>query len=143
MFFASDNTSGVPDAILTALTRANAGFSLGYGADTLMAQVRARLREVFEAPEAAVYLVATGTAANRSIINLTVTDSNNGNNSGDNERFESDPCTILQSRCCPHQNGRINFHLCFWTYKKVVFQTAFTAPSNLNPRGKLICFPNQ
>ena len=64
MFFASDNTSGVPDAILGALGRANAGFSMGYGADDLMVTVRDRLRALFEAPEAAVYLVATGTAAN-------------------------------------------------------------------------------
>ena len=64
MFFASDNTSGVPEPILTALARANDGFSMGYGADDLMVQVRDRLRQVFEAPEAAVYLVATGTAAN-------------------------------------------------------------------------------
>ena len=35
-----------------------------YGADAASARVVARLREIFEAPEAAVYLVATGTAAN-------------------------------------------------------------------------------
>ncbi|MCC0076677.1 MAG: aminotransferase class V-fold PLP-dependent enzyme [Rhodobacter sp.] len=64
MFFASDNTSGVPQQILDALGRANDGFSLGYGADTLMERVRDKVRTVFEAPEAAVYLVATGTAAN-------------------------------------------------------------------------------
>lgn len=64
MFFASDNTSGVPDQILTALTRANDGFASGYGVEDLMTQVRDRLRTIFEAPEAAVYLVATGTAAN-------------------------------------------------------------------------------
>ena len=64
MFFASDNTSGVPDPVLSALARANDGFAMGYGADDLMGQVRDRLRQVFEAPEAAVYLVATGTAAN-------------------------------------------------------------------------------
>lgn len=64
MFFASDNTSGVPDEILAALTRANDGYARGYGGDEIMARVRDRLREVFEASEAAVYLVATGTAAN-------------------------------------------------------------------------------
>lgn len=64
MFFASDNTSGVPEEILSALGRANAGFVMGYGTDELMTQVRDRLRQIFEAPEAAVYLVATGTAAN-------------------------------------------------------------------------------
>ena len=64
MFFASDNTSGVPEQILTALSRANDGFAMGYGGDALMEQVRDKLRAVFEAPEAAVFLVATGTAAN-------------------------------------------------------------------------------
>ena len=64
MFFASDNSSGVPAAVLEALVRANEGFSPGYGADAIMERLRARIREVFEAPEAAVHLVATGTAAN-------------------------------------------------------------------------------
>lgn len=64
MFFASDNSSGVPNAILEALARANEGFAPGYGADAIMERVRAQIRTVFEAPEAAVYLVATGTAAN-------------------------------------------------------------------------------
>lgn len=36
----------------------------GYGTDPLTAAVQATLREIFEAPDAAVYLVATGTAAN-------------------------------------------------------------------------------
>lgn len=64
MFFASDNSSGVPAQVLDALARANEGFAPGYGADAIMERVRARIREVFEAPEAAVHLVATGTAAN-------------------------------------------------------------------------------
>ncbi|MEZ5752217.1 MAG: beta-eliminating lyase-related protein [Paracoccaceae bacterium] len=64
MFFASDNTSGVPEQVLKALGSVNAGYALGYGADTTMDRVRALVRETFEAPEAAVYLVATGTAAN-------------------------------------------------------------------------------
>ena len=64
MFFASDNTSGVPDEVMAALARANAGYAMPYGNDAGMERVRARLRALFEAPEAAVYLVATGTAAN-------------------------------------------------------------------------------
>jgi threonine aldolase len=64
MFFASDNSSGVPEQVLAALSRANEGFAPAYGADAIMGRVRARIREIFEAPEAAVYLVATGTAAN-------------------------------------------------------------------------------
>lgn len=64
MFFASDNGSGVPEAVLAALARANAGHAAGYGTDALTDRVRDRLRALFEAPEAAVHLVATGTAAN-------------------------------------------------------------------------------
>ena len=64
MFFASDNTSGVAPQILAAMTRANEGYARSYGGDEIMARVRARIREVFDAPEAEVHLVATGTAAN-------------------------------------------------------------------------------
>ncbi|MDX2483881.1 MAG: low specificity L-threonine aldolase [Pseudodonghicola sp.] len=64
MFFASDNTGPVHPKVMAALAQANTGYALGYGADALMDQVRERIRTLFEAPEAAVYLVATGTAAN-------------------------------------------------------------------------------
>ena len=46
------------------MNRANEGYSASYGADTLMGEVREEVRRQFEAPAAAVYLVATGTAAN-------------------------------------------------------------------------------
>lgn len=64
MFFASDNSGPVHGAIMDALARANHGYAMPYGADTIMDEVRAKIREIFEAPDAAVYLVATGTAAN-------------------------------------------------------------------------------
>jgi threonine aldolase len=64
MNFASDNTAPVPPQIMAALARANQGYSMGYGNDPLTARVQNRIREVFEAPQAAVHLVATGTAAN-------------------------------------------------------------------------------
>ncbi len=64
MNFASDNTSAAAPEILAAVTAANSGYAMPYGNDPIMEQVRARLREVFEAPEAAIYLVATGTVAN-------------------------------------------------------------------------------
>lgn len=70
MQFASDNSGPVPQQILDALTAANQGYAMGYGADAEMAQVTAQIREIFEAPEAAVYLVATGTAAN--VLSLSV-----------------------------------------------------------------------
>ncbi|WP_375174835.1 threonine aldolase family protein [Pseudooceanicola sp.] len=64
MFFGSDNTGPAHPQIMQALAEANTGYATPYGADPLMEEVRTRLREIFEAPEAAVYLVATGTAAN-------------------------------------------------------------------------------
>ena len=70
MFFASDNSSGVPPEILAALATANEGYAPSYGNDPIMTRVRDRLREIFEAPEAAVYLVATGTAANALAMSL-------------------------------------------------------------------------
>ncbi len=64
MQFASDNSSGAHPAVMDALIRANNGFAPSYGADPAMDEVRQQIRDIFEAPEAAVYLVATGTAAN-------------------------------------------------------------------------------
>ena len=64
MDFASDNASGAAPEVMEAVVRANAGYVPSYGADDVMERVTARIREIFEAPEAAVHLVATGTAAN-------------------------------------------------------------------------------
>ena len=64
MFFASDNAGIVHPQIMQAMTDANTGYAMPYGNDDLMAEVRQQIREIFEAPQAAVYLVATGTAAN-------------------------------------------------------------------------------
>lgn len=64
MFFASDNAGPAHPEVLKALSRVNAGYAMPYGADDGTTQVRTRLREIFEAPDAMVHLVATGTAAN-------------------------------------------------------------------------------
>ncbi|PJE33144.1 Low specificity L-threonine aldolase [Pseudooceanicola marinus] len=64
MFFASDNAGPAHPSITEAMIRANEGFAMPYGNDEIMTRVRARLREIFEAPDAVVHLVATGTAAN-------------------------------------------------------------------------------
>lgn len=64
MNFASDNAGPAHPSILAALAEANEGYAPAYGADRWTLEVRDRLRAVFEAPEAAVHLVATGTAAN-------------------------------------------------------------------------------
>jgi threonine aldolase len=64
MFFASDNACPVHPKVMQALNAANSGYAPSYGNDEIMDRVRAQIRDIFEAPEAAVYLVATGTAAN-------------------------------------------------------------------------------
>lgn len=64
MFFASDNAGPAHPKAIQALVDANNGYAMGYGADTEMDDVRAMLRDIFEAPDAMVHLAATGTAAN-------------------------------------------------------------------------------
>lgn len=64
MNFASDNVTGVASQIMAALAAAYTGTADSYGADALTARVQDQLRDIFAAPEARVYLVATGTAAN-------------------------------------------------------------------------------
>ena len=68
MFFASDNSGPVHPKVMDALTRANDGYAMPYGVEPLMDQVRQKVRDLFEAPKAAVYLVSTGTAANALIL---------------------------------------------------------------------------
>lgn len=70
MFFASDNGSGAAPEIMAALSRANAGYARSYGADAVTARVITQVRDVFEAPEAEVFLVTSGTAANALSIAL-------------------------------------------------------------------------
>lgn len=64
MIFTSDNASGAAPEIMAALAEAEAGYAMPYGNDPLTAEAQDRVRDVFEAPEAAVHFVATGTAAN-------------------------------------------------------------------------------
>lgn len=61
--FCSDNASVASVEILRALEAANQGHAMPYGNDPLTVRVAARLAEIFET-EAAVFPVATGTAAN-------------------------------------------------------------------------------
>ena len=70
MEFASDNTSGAAPEVMAALLAANEGYAPSYGTDPIMDRVRALIRETFEAPEAAVFLVPTGTAANSLALSL-------------------------------------------------------------------------
>ena len=64
MQFGSDNTSGAAPEVMAALLKVNAGFDRSYGEDAAMARVTALVRQIFDAPQAVVHLVATGTAAN-------------------------------------------------------------------------------
>ncbi|MEP2641217.1 beta-eliminating lyase-related protein [Roseobacter sp.] len=64
MFFASDNAGPAHPSVMQRVAAENTGYAMPYGADDTMNEVRTQIRHLFEAPEAAVYLVATGTAAN-------------------------------------------------------------------------------
>ena len=68
MFFASDNAGPAHPKVMEALIAANDGYAMGYGADPIMDTVRTQIRDVFEAPEAAVYLIINGTAANSVLL---------------------------------------------------------------------------
>jgi threonine aldolase len=63
MEFASDNAAGVAPAVLDALVRANDGYATAYGDDAITERLERRFCEMFER-DVAVFLVATGTAAN-------------------------------------------------------------------------------
>lgn len=63
MSFISDTTAPVHPRIMEAIVAANGGVAPSYGADPWTRRAVARIREVFET-DCAVFLVATGTAAN-------------------------------------------------------------------------------
>jgi threonine aldolase len=63
MNFASDNAAPVAPEILEALARVNTDFALGYGNDEATSRVERQFSALFER-DVAVFLVATGTAAN-------------------------------------------------------------------------------
>ncbi|NDR59664.1 threonine aldolase family protein [Aliiruegeria sabulilitoris] len=68
MHYASDNTGPVHPKVMEALLRANEGYAPAYGAEALARDVTNQIREIFEAPDAVVHLVATGTAANSLLL---------------------------------------------------------------------------
>jgi threonine aldolase len=72
MFFASDNAAPAAPEVMAALAKANEGYARSYGGDEIMHTVTAQIREIFEAPEAAVYLVSTGTTANALSLSVLV-----------------------------------------------------------------------
>ena len=64
MHFASDNTGPAHPRVLEAMIAADTGYAMPYGNSGPDAAAVAALRAVLEAPEAAIYPVATGSAAN-------------------------------------------------------------------------------
>ncbi|MCT8159622.1 threonine aldolase family protein [Pseudoruegeria sp. SHC-113] len=64
MFFASDNAGPAHPQVMEALLAANTGHARPYGNDDLSRQAVEAIHALFEAPQASVHLVATGTAAN-------------------------------------------------------------------------------
>ena len=46
MFFASDNAGPAHPKVMDALIKANEGYAMGYGADPIMEEVRAQIREI-------------------------------------------------------------------------------------------------
>jgi threonine aldolase len=63
MNFCSDNTAGAHPRILAALSAVNAGAAMPYGNDDFTRRVEQKIAALFER-DCAVFLVATGTAAN-------------------------------------------------------------------------------
>lgn len=64
MFFASDNSGPAHPSVMAALARAGEGYAMGYGADDVTKAAVEAIRATFDAPDAAVYFLPTGTAAN-------------------------------------------------------------------------------
>ncbi len=62
--FASDNTAGVCPEAWEAMARANRDFAPSYGNDVWTERAANLLRDLFEAPDAEVFFVFNGTAAN-------------------------------------------------------------------------------
>lgn len=68
MFFASDNTSTVHPKIMDALAKANDGYAAPYAEDRWTAELTERLRDLFQAPDALVYPMMSGTGTNAALL---------------------------------------------------------------------------
>lgn len=68
MRFASDNSGPVHPKVMQALAAANEGWAMPYGNEDITHQAADAVRQVFEAPDAAVFFTATGTAANAILL---------------------------------------------------------------------------
>ncbi len=72
MNFASDNAGPVHPKVMEALARVNTGYQHGYGNDPETEAAKAALRDLFEAPDAEVFLMPGGTAANALVLGTLV-----------------------------------------------------------------------
>ena len=95
MNFASDNTGPAHPQVLQAVLAANAGYALPYGEDPLSSQVRDQLRDLFEAPDAEVFLVPTGTAANALLL-ATLTDPWQEIYAAEHSHIREDECNAVE-----------------------------------------------
>lgn len=66
--FASDNTAPTHPKIIEALVAANDGYTPAYGEDRFTAALTERLRDMFDAPDALIYPMASGTATNAALL---------------------------------------------------------------------------
>ncbi|MDG4648301.1 beta-eliminating lyase-related protein [Roseibacterium sp. SDUM158017] len=72
MNFASDNAGPAHPRVMEALARAGEGYAMPYGNDPVTADAVGAIRDLFEAPEAEVAFVGTGTAANALALSCLV-----------------------------------------------------------------------
>ncbi|SFK01763.1 threonine aldolase family protein [Celeribacter neptunius] len=68
MQFASDNTSGVHPKLMEALAKANEGYAPAYAGDRWTAELTERLRDMFQAPDALIYPMTSGTGTNAALL---------------------------------------------------------------------------
>ncbi|MCA0042764.1 threonine aldolase family protein [Celeribacter litoreus] len=68
MFFGSDNTSPAHPKVLEALTAANEGYASPYATDRWTEELTERLRDLFQAPDALVYPMTSGTGTNAALL---------------------------------------------------------------------------
>ena len=110
--FASDNTAPVAPEIMEAIIAANTGTAAAYGADDLSTGLSARFSELFET-EAAVFPVATGTAANVLALSM-LTPPCSAIYCHENAHIEKDECgapefyTGAKLATLPGEHGRLS-----------------------------------
>ncbi|NKB28554.1 MAG: low specificity L-threonine aldolase [Rhodobacteraceae bacterium] len=95
MNFASDHTGPAHPAIIDALANANTGYMPSYGSDPLSGQLQDRIRDIFEAPEAIIFLVPTGTAANALIL-ATLSDPWQEIYAAEHSHIREDECNAVE-----------------------------------------------